>query len=167
MTIAVGRSVVRWLARPMLTVWVAAALLGLSAPHNVAAQKKPAPPAKLEGTAYITPTCGCCSKWVDHLTAAGFSIKREVTNDLNTVAARQKVPEQLRTCHTATIGKYIVEGHVPADVIRQLLKEQPAISGIAVPGMPMGSPGMEGPMPRSYSIIAFKADGSTYEYARR
>jgi hypothetical protein len=77
------------------------------------------------------------------------------------------VPAQLQTCHTAVVGNYIVEGHVPADVVRQMLKEKPAIAGIAVPGMPIGSPGMEGANPRSYSIIAFRADGTTYEYARR
>jgi hypothetical protein len=121
----------------------------------------------VEATVFLTPTCGCCGFWADHLKAAGFTVKREVTKDLEAVPVRQKVPERLRTCHTASIGKYVVEGHVPADVIKQLLKEAPNIVGIAVPGMPMGSPGMEGPNPRPYSIIAFKADGSTYEFARR
>ena len=77
------------------------------------------------------------------------------------------MPESLRSCHTALIGGYVIEGHIPADVIRKLLKEQPKVVGIAAPGMPMGSPGMEGPNPQPYTIVAFKADGTTYEFARR
>lgn len=116
---------------------------------------------------YLTPTCGCCGKWVEHLTAAGFKVTREVTTNLDGVAERQRVPEQLRTCHTAVLGSYLVEGHVPADVVQKLLKEKPKIAGIAVPGMPIGSPGMEGPNPRPYSVIAFTADGATSEFARK
>jgi len=130
-------------------------------------QKKPAAPAPVDVKVYLTPTCGCCGIWADHMSAAKFNVTREVTRDLQAVPVRQRVPAQLQTCHTAVVGNYIVEGHVPADVVRQMLKEKPNIVGIAVPGMPMGSPGMEGPNPRSYSIIAFRADGTTYEYARR
>jgi hypothetical protein len=145
-------------------------LVALSLPIAVLAQRKP--PAKttkpaLEATTYLTPTCGCCGKWVEHLESAGFKVKREVTSDLESVAPRQRVPIRVRTCHTAVVGKYLVEGHVPVDVVKQMLREAPDIAGIAVPGMPIGSPGMEGPNPRPYSIIAFKADGTTYEYARR
>ena len=117
-----------------------------------------------------TPTCGCCSKWVDHMKAAGFDMPRKVMvqAELDKVAARQKVPENLRSCHTAVVGKYVIEGHVPADVVRQLLKEAPAtVVGLSAPNMPVGSPGMEGPNAKPYSIVAFKADGSTYEYAKR
>ena len=77
---------------------------------------------------------------------------REVTTQLEAVPERQRVPAKIRSCHTAVVGKYLVEGHVPADVVKQMLKEAPAIAGIAVPGMPIGLPGMEGPNPRSYSI---------------
>jgi hypothetical protein len=147
-------------------------LLSVTSSGSAAAQRKtPAatkPAAtKLDAKVYLTPTCGCCGKWTQHLEDAGFKVTREVTTQLDTVPERQRVPQPMRSCHTAVIGKYLVEGHVPADVIKQLLKEQPAIVGIAVPGMPIGSPGMEGPNPRSYSIVAFKADGSTYEFARR
>jgi len=86
--------------------------------------------------------------------------------ELDKVAPRQKVPVNLRSCHTAVVGKYVVEGHVPADVVQKLLKEGPAIVGISAPNMPAGSPGMESPNARPYPIVAFKADGSTYEYAR-
>jgi hypothetical protein len=145
----------------------AALLLAITSPGPLAAQKKPAAVQKLDAKVYLSPTCGCCSKWTDHLKDAGFTVTREVTAELESVPARQKVPAKVRSCHTAVVGKYLVEGHVPADVVKQMLKDAPDIAGIAVPGMPTGSPGMEGPNPRSYSIVAFKADGSTYEYARR
>jgi hypothetical protein len=143
-------------------------LLSASMPLAAQTSKKPAAQAKaVEATVYLTPTCGCCGKWVEHLQAAHFSVKREVTTELEAVPARARVPKHLRSCHTAVIGPYLVEGHVPVDVVQKMLKEQPKIAGIAVPGMPIGSPGMEGPNPRPYSIVAFKADGTTYEFARR
>ena len=98
--------------------------------------------------------------------AAGFDMEREVTTELEKVAPRQKVPVNLRSCHTAVIGKYLIEGHVPADVVQKLLKEAPAVVGLSAPNMPLGSPGMEGPNAQPYPIVAFKADGSVYEYAR-
>jgi hypothetical protein len=134
--------------------------LGAQAPSR----QKPAP---VTATVYLTPTCGCCGKWTDHLKAAGFSVTREVTTQLDAVPARRRVPESLRSCHTAVIGSYLVEGHVPADLVQKLLKERPKIAGIAVPGMPAGSPGMESNYPVPYSIVAFGADGTTYEFARR
>jgi hypothetical protein len=133
-----------------------------------AAQKpKAATAAAVEGKVYLTPTCGCCGKWVDHMNASGFKMTREVTSDMNTVAAHRKVPESLHSCHTAVIGQYVIEGHVPADLIKKLLKEQPKIVGLSAPGMPAGSPGMDVPNSPSYSIVAFRADGTTYEFARR
>ncbi|HET7219340.1 MAG TPA: DUF411 domain-containing protein [Vicinamibacterales bacterium] len=149
-------------------------LLVLSASAPLVAQtapsaKKPAATAAkaVTATVYLTPTCGCCGKWVEHLEAAKIVVKREVTTNLDAVPARTRVPSQLRSCHTAVIGDYLVEGHVPVDVIQKMLKERPKIAGIAVPGMPTGSPGMEGPNPRPYSIVAFRADGTTFEFARR
>jgi hypothetical protein len=130
-------------------------------------QTKPAAPPVVEGTVWLTPTCGCCGKWVEHMQAASFKLAREVTTDMNAVPAHKRVPEELRSCHTAVVGQYVIEGHVPADVVRKLLKEQPRIAGLAAPGMPSGSPGMEGPNPRPYSIVAFRADGTTYEFAKR
>jgi hypothetical protein len=144
------------------------ALLLVASATGIAAQtqKKPAAPAA-DGTVWLTPTCGCCAKWVDHMQAASFSLTREVTKDLDSVAARQRVPGKLRSCHTAQVGRYIVEGHVPADLVRRMLAEKPAIVGLSAPGMPAGSPGMDVPNSPGYSIVAFKADGSTYEFARR
>ena len=120
----------------------------------------------MAGKVYLTPTCGCCSKWVDHMKAAGLDLEREVTTELEKVEPRQKVPAKVRSCHTAVVGKYVVEGHVPADIVQKLLKETPAgIVGLSAPNMPVGSPGMEGPGARPYPIVAFRADGSTIDYA--
>jgi hypothetical protein len=154
---------------------IAVAFLALGVSGSLHAQK-PAPArtapkaAPVAAKVYLTPTCGCCSKWVDHMKAAGFDTTREVMvqAELDKVAARQKVPANLRSCHTAVVGKYVIEGHVPADVVQKLLKESPAnVVGLSAPNMPVGSPGMEGPNAKPYPIVAFKADGSTYEYARR
>ena len=113
-------------------------------------------------TVYKTKTCGCCSKWVEHLKANGFA---PVVHDVpSTAEYRQKygVPEQLQSCHTAVVGKYAIEGHVPAADIQRLLKQKPAkAKGIAVPGMPLGSPGMEGPRRDAYSVIQFDRTGTT------
>ncbi len=155
---------------------VAAALVALGVSASLQAQKpaqKKTPPAKAApgaASVYLTPTCGCCSKWVDHMKAAGFDLAREVMvqAELDKVAARQKVPVNLRSCHTAVVGKYVIEGHVPADLVQKLLKEAPAtVVGLSAPNMPAGSPGMDVPNSPSYSIVAFKTDGSTYEFARR
>ncbi len=100
-----------------------------------------------------------------HLQGAGFSVESQMVDNMNAVAERQRVPEQLRSCHTALTGGYIVEGHVPAAVIRRLLKERPKIVGIAVPGMPPGSPGMESPSPQAYDVIAFDSAGRTHVFA--
>ncbi len=153
----------------------AAAVLALGASGPLEAQKPAAAKtvqkaAPVAAKVYLTPTCGCCSKWADHMKAAGFALERETLPqaEFEKVAPRQKVPANLRSCHTAVIGKYVIEGHVPADVVRQLLKEAPpAVIGLSAPNMPIGSPGMEGPGAKPYPIMAFKADGSSYEYARR
>ena len=134
---------------------------------SAAQQPKPTAVAAVDGKVYLTPTCGCCGKWVEHMNASGFKMTREVTSDMSTVAAHRKVPASLYSCHTAVIGQYVIEGHVPADLIKKLLKEQPKIVGLSAPGMPAGSPGMDVPNSPSYAIVAFRADGTTYEFARR
>lgn len=149
--------------RPAAALAIAASSLG-AAPAQT--QKKPAAAAP-SMKVYLTPTCGCCGKWTEHVTKAGFTVMREVSPTLANVPARKRVPSQLISCHIAEVGPYVVEGHVPADVIKKLLKEQPKIAGIAVRGMPEGSPGMEGPNPEPYAVTAFRADGTTYEFARR
>ena len=115
---------------------------------------------------YKTPTCGCCSKWVDHLEANGFEVESKNLADLSLVKRMNGVPMKLASCHTAIIGGYFVEGHVPAQDVKRLLAERPSIAGIAVPRMPEGSPGMEGPNPEAYSVLAVKKDGSIEVFAR-
>lgn len=115
---------------------------------------------------YKTPTCGCCTKWVDHLKANGFTVMAQNRDDLSPIRAQHGVPRQVLSCHTALVGSYVVEGHVPAADVQKLLREKPAIKGIAVPGMPMGSPGMEGPTAERYDTLAFTADGKTSVFAR-
>ena len=119
-------------------------------------------------TVYKTEACGCCLKWVDHLETNGLDV--EVVNVASTAPTREHfgVPPRLLSCHTASINGYWVEGHVPADLVQKLITEKPAgISGLSAPGMPMGSPGMEGPNPVQYDIIAYHADGTTSVYATR
>ncbi len=113
-----------------------------------------------------TPTCGCCSKWVDHLRANGFEVEVRDMASTRSVQDRLGVPRQLGSCHTAEVGDYWVEGHIPADIIQKLLDEnRDDIEGIAVPGMPPGSPGMEAPNPVRYDVIAYGKDGKFYRFA--
>lgn len=118
-------------------------------------------------TVYKSPTCGCCSKWVDHLKANGFEVKNVDTNQMVKVKAEHKVPMHLSSCHTALVGGYVVEGHVPADLIKKMLKEKPKIVGLTVPEMPVGSPGMEGLFSQKYDVLTFDKDGKTTVYATR
>ncbi len=113
------------------------------------------------------PTCGCCAGWAEHVRAAGFPVEVVETNELNRVKVRLGVPSNLATCHTAEVDGYVVEGHVPASAIKHLLIGRPRIRGLAVPGMPIGSPGMEveGAEPETYDVMAFGPDGQS-RYAR-
>ena len=102
------------------------------------------------------PNCGCCTQWVEHLRREGFVVSVTDTPDQPARSAKLGVPEELRGCHTATIGGYVIEGHVPAADIRRLLTERPKALGLAVPGMPMGSPGMEqGGQTEPYVTVLF------------
>jgi hypothetical protein len=125
----------------------------------------------IQVTVYKTPTCGCCSKWIEHLEQEGFEVESHDLPDLRTVKASNGVPSAMASCHTALIEGYVVEGHVPASDIRRLLAERPAMTGLAVPGMPMGSPGMEHPDPsrhEAYDVMAFggpEASGRPVRFA--
>jgi hypothetical protein len=110
------------------------------------------------------PGCGCCTKWVDHLKAAGFQVRAHDVNDMNAARAKNGVPQSLGACHTARVGGYAIEGHVPAAEIRRLLRERPAAAGLAVPGMPLGSPGMEADRTQPYDVLLFNADGRARVY---
>lgn len=118
-------------------------------------------------TVYKSPTCQCCAKWVDHLRAAGFTVVVHDTSDLAGVMAQNGVPPQMTSCHTAKVGGYVIEGHVPADLIAKALKEHSAIAGLAVPGMVIGSPGMEGGAAQQYDVVAWTAGGQMSLYAHR
>lgn len=121
-----------------------------------------APPAV---TVYASPLCGCCGKWVDHLRAAGFAAEVEHVDDVAPVKRMAGVPRPLASCHTASVDGNVVEGHVPAHVVHRLLRERPDVGGIAVPGMPIGSPGMEGPSPEPYTVYTFAAGERPRPYA--
>lgn len=115
---------------------------------------------------FRSPNCSCCEQWIEHLEAAGFQVKDNITEDLTPVKQRYGVPEDLAACHTATVDGYVVEGHVPAENVQRLLAEKPDITGLAVPGMPIGSPGMEaGDYVEPYTVFSFREDGSTDTFA--
>ena len=116
---------------------------------------------------YKSPTCGCCGKWVEHMESAGFSVDVENMHDVAPIKRELGVPGRMQSCHTSKVGDYFVEGHVPADLVKQLLADKPDIKGLTVPGMPMGSPGMEGPRKDPYNVIAIEKDGRARVYARR
>ncbi len=118
-------------------------------------------------TVYKSPTCGCCANWVEHMQEHGYKVVVHDTEDMAPVKAQLGVPDALGSCHTATVGGYVVEGHVPpADIVR-ILRERPRIAGIAVPGMPAGSPGMEvGDAKDPYEVIAFTKGGASSVYAK-
>jgi hypothetical protein len=105
------------------------------------------------------PSCGCCSGWVQHLQKAGFPIEVVDSKDLDAVKARLGVPDDLAACHTAEVSGYVIEGHVPAVALKRLLAEKPDAAGLAVPGMPVGSPGMEGGNEEPYEVILFGSTG--------
>lgn len=103
---------------------------------------------------YKSPACGCCNKWVEHLQDNGFTVRTRDQNNMNPIKKQFAISRPLQSCHTATIDGYVIEGHVPANDIRQLLRDRPDIKGLTVPGMPMGSPGMEGHRVDRYAVIA-------------
>jgi hypothetical protein len=110
---------------------------------------------------YKDPTCGCCAIWVTHMKMRGFDTTVTDVRDIAAVKTKHNVPTALRSCHTALVGGYVIEGHVPASDVQRLLKQRPKVSGLAVPGMPTGSPGMEGENGRPYDVLTFDAAGKT------
>jgi hypothetical protein len=141
----------------------ALAILGVAA--TAAA---PAPGAKKLPTmiVYKSPTCGCCKKWVEHAKQAGFVVTVKDMDDLTDLKADLGVMSKVSSCHTAVVDGYVIEGHVPADLVQKLLKERPKVVGLAAPGMPQASPGMDGPK-EPYDIVTFDRSGKTTVYAKR
>lgn len=130
-----------------------------------AACAKPIKMAQL--TIYKSPSCGCCGAWVDHIKGSGFKAVVNEMDDVTPVARKLGVPDAMRSCHTAVIDGYFIEGHVPAADIRRLLRERPKARGITVPGMPIGSPGMEqGNRRDPYQTLLVLNDGSAKVFAQ-
>ncbi len=147
----------------IMRVVSAFALLGLMSAHtNHAAAAKP-----IAIKVYKTPQCGCCKGWVKHLQENGFQVETFDMPDLSSVKQKYGVAPALQACHTAVVNGYVVEGHVPADVIMKLLKEHPAVAGVAVPGMPSGSPGMEGALKQKYDVYTFDRAGHAKVFAHK
>jgi len=118
-------------------------------------------------TVYKDANCGCCSLWVTHMERAGFTVTATDVTDMPARRTQLGVPAPLQSCHTAVVDGFIVEGHVPADDVKRLLTSRPKVKGIAVPGMPIGSPGMEqGNVKHQYSVLTFDDTGRTTVFAR-
>ena len=135
-------------------VCATAAALALGTFGRAAAQQPPLV------SVYKSPTCGCCGEWVKHMRAAGFRVETHDIANVGPVRRRYGVPDRLASCHTAVVDGYAIEGHVPASDIRRLLRERPKVTGLAVPGMVVGSPGMEQGPPQPYATLAFNDRGS-------
>ena len=115
---------------------------------------------------YKSPSCGCCGKWIDHLRKSGFKVNIHEVSDVPGTRKKLGMPDRLGSCHTAKVGNYVVEGHTPASDIKRLLKEKPKALGLATPGMPLGSPGMDIPNSPPYETLLVQADGSTRVFAK-
>ncbi len=120
---------------------------------------------KIQVVMYKNPGCQCCTKWGFHLEGAGFEVEEKPVRGMMELKQSYGVPARFESCHTAIIGDYFVEGHVPVEDVQRLLREKPDALGLTVPGMPIGSPGMEGPNPESYDVYLVAKDGSTSVYA--
>ena len=116
---------------------------------------------------YQSATCGCCNKWVEHLQMHGFKVRTTNQENLSDFTAQHHVPRRVQSCHTAVVNGYVLEGHVPASDVYRLLKERPAIAGLAVPGMPIGTPGMEvkGAKVQPFDVVAFDKAGQARVFA--
>ena len=123
--------------------------------------------AQRAATVYKDPTCGCCGNWVALIRKDGFTVSVTDAKDISAVKDKYRIPLALRSCHTALIDGYVIEGHVPPADVKQLLKDRAAVAGLAVPGMPIGSPGMEvsGVAPHAYDVMAFTKDGKSRIFA--
>jgi len=146
---------------------LAASFLALTLTTGAAAPAPETPGSKQPViTVYKDPDCGCCNNWIEHLVKHGFKVESKDTREMTEVKANLGVPGSLESCHTGVVGGYLVEGHVPAADILRMLRQKPRVAGLAVPGMPMGSPGMEGPRKQKYDVVSFDKKGKTKVFAR-
>jgi len=144
---------------------VVAAMLAIGL--SVVQAQSPAPADAKSATVYKQVGCGCCSIWAEQLKKLGFKVSTMEIPDLAKIKNTYGVPQAAHTCHTALIDGYVIEGHVPAEDIARLLRDRPQAMGLAVPGMPIGSPGMEGGTAERYNVLAFERNGTTRVYAKR
>lgn len=145
-------------------IFVAAGIIALGAASSGQQKPKPVPMS-----VYKSPSCGCCVNWINYMRANGFDPKVQDVENIGALKLKLGVKPDFASCHTTEVGGYVVEGHVPVEVVQRLLKERPKIAGLAVPNMPAGSPGMEMPDGRKdrYDILAFTSDGKTTVYDKR
>ena len=115
---------------------------------------------------YKQANCGCCLKWAEHMEKSGFKVRTHEVADAGLVRKESGIPAAQGSCHTAKVGGYAIEGHVPAADVKRLLKQRPKAVGLAVPGMPLGSPGMESDTKQAYDVLLVKAGGATEVFAR-
>ena len=155
MTRPTGRTIA--LAVAFMTVALTTAAVRTSPSNTVA--KKPII------TVYKDPSCGCCKKWIEHLIKNGYRVDAKDTPNMMEIKRTLGVPEALTACHTAVVNGYLIEGHVPAADIDRLLEQKPRVAGLAVPGMPAGSPGMEGTGTQRYQVLTFDKNGKTKVFA--
>jgi hypothetical protein len=133
--------------------------------HTGSAAAAAAPPAGPEITVFKDPNCGCCKTWVEYLRKHGYRVTVRDTADLVAVNRTAGVGNGIAACHTAFVNGYVIEGHVPVEDIDRLLREKPKVAGLAVPGMPAGSPGMESAAPQHYDVLSFQRSGTTQVFA--
>lgn len=136
--------------------------LGLLGAGRLAAQARGKPAMVV----YKSPTCGCCTKWVEHMQANGFAVSVKDQDDISPIKTRYKVGSRLQSCHTAIVAGYVVEGHVPAADVKRMLAEKPRIAGLTIPGMPQSAPGMDLTPFQPYEVLAFDASGATTVFAK-
>ena len=150
-----------WISRIASTVLLISILAAPALPQQLS--------PRVGVTVYESPTCGCCGKWASYLQENGFKVEKinMSYSELDAVHARYGVPPSLRQCHIAIVQDYVIEGHVPVDAIRRLLKEKPPVVGLVVQGMPIGSPGMEGLVAQHYDVLAFDRLGRLSVYAQK
>lgn len=156
------------LSRRAFVVRVTGLVAGGLAGQRLTAQSPLFRPSPTPITIYKSSSCGCCAKWVDHVRANGFAPTVHDEENMDAIKNELGVPEGLRSCHTALVEKYLIEGHVPAADIRRLLADKAKVAGLAVPGMAAGTPGMALPGARiaGFEVVAFQSDGSTRVFAR-
>ncbi|MDX1662959.1 MAG: DUF411 domain-containing protein [Candidatus Promineifilaceae bacterium] len=153
----------------ILLVFLAVVVLAACAPEAAPADPPVVGEMPVDETivVYSSPLCSCCGGWIDYMRDNGYTLEVESIENLAPIKAQYGVPQRLQSCHTAVVGGYVVEGHVPADAVARLLNERPDVAGIAVPAMPIGSPGMEveGVEAQPYDVLAFDASGNSEVFA--